>query len=235
MVAVKLGGNLELMAVATPAYWKCHGLPEKPRDLHGHRCINFHMPTDGIPYRWEFERGWQTIEVAVEGPLVTNDVELVLRAALDGVGVAYLFDQQVRSWFESGDATGGSASATGTRKNVAVANGSLTERGLRIAGVVKDLAAEAGRTPAQVAIAWTLQNPAVTSPIIGARTVKQLEDNLGALDVRLTDAQRRRLEEVNAVELAGLTEDQHGGGERIAARHAEALGVANRRAHEAER
>jgi aryl-alcohol dehydrogenase-like predicted oxidoreductase len=99
------------------------------------------------------------------------------------------------------DRGGGSADTAGTRKNIAAASGALTERGLAIADVVKTVAAEIGTTPAQVALAWTLLNPAVTAPIIGARTLKQLEDNLGALDVRLTDAQRARLERASAVEL----------------------------------
>ncbi|NUS42346.1 MAG: aldo/keto reductase [Mycobacteriaceae bacterium] len=93
------------------------------------------------------------------------------------------------------------ASAVGTRKNVAAGNGSLTERALDIADVVGAVAAELGATPAQVALAWTLRNPAVTAPIIGARTPDQLEDNLGALDVEFTAAHLARLDEAGAVEL----------------------------------
>jgi DNA-binding transcriptional LysR family regulator len=92
MVAVKLSGNLELMAVATPAYLERQGVPETPRDLHRHSCINSRWPIDGSLYRWEFERDGQTMEVAVEGPLIVNDPELAPRAVLDGVGIAYLFD-----------------------------------------------------------------------------------------------------------------------------------------------
>lgn len=67
--------------------------------------------------------------------------------------------------------------------------------------MVRDIAAEIGRTPSQVALAWTLLNPAVTAPIIGARTVSQLEDNLGALDVSLNDHQRDALEKASAIDL----------------------------------
>ncbi|MGY2063269.1 aldo/keto reductase, partial [Nocardia gipuzkoensis] len=74
-------------------------------------------------------------------------------------------------------------SPEGTRKNVALASGALTERGLDIADVVKEIAVQLDRTPSQVALAWTLRTPGVTAPIIGARTVAQLEDNLGALEV----------------------------------------------------
>lgn len=66
---------------------------------------------------------------------------------------------------------------------------------------MQSLADASGFSPSQVALAWTLRNPAVTAPIIGARTQAQLEDNLGALDVRLTEDQWQRLEIASAVEL----------------------------------
>jgi aryl-alcohol dehydrogenase-like predicted oxidoreductase len=93
------------------------------------------------------------------------------------------------------------ASGDGTRKSVTIAGGTLTERNLAIVDVVKDVATELARTPAQVALAWTLQNPAVTSPIIGARTPAQLNDNLGALDVPFTPAQLTRLNNASAFPL----------------------------------
>ncbi|MGO4425653.1 aldo/keto reductase, partial [Streptomyces sp. MCAF7] len=71
------------------------------------------------------------------------------------------------------------ASGDGTRKSFNLALGTLTERNLAIADVVKEVATEVSRTPAQVGLAWTLLNPSVTAPIIGARTSTQLEDNLG--------------------------------------------------------
>ncbi|MEV6557835.1 aldo/keto reductase [Nocardia sp. NPDC051756] len=95
----------------------------------------------------------------------------------------------------------GAGSPEGTRKDVVAAQGSLTEQALDIADVVKEVAAELGKTPAQVALAWTLRNPGVTSPIIGARTATQLEDNLGALDVEFDAAQLIRLEQASAIQL----------------------------------
>jgi aryl-alcohol dehydrogenase-like predicted oxidoreductase len=67
--------------------------------------------------------------------------------------------------------------------------------------VVKRVAGELGRSPSQVALAWTLLEPAVTAPIIGARTLAQLEDNLGALEVAFSDAQRAQLDAASAIEL----------------------------------
>lgn len=94
-----------------------------------------------------------------------------------------------------------SADPVGTRKNVAKANGALTARTLDIAHVVVQVAKEQERSPAETAVAWTLLNPAVTSPIIGARTLEQLESNLSALDVEFTGAQRDRLDAASRVEL----------------------------------
>jgi aryl-alcohol dehydrogenase-like predicted oxidoreductase len=99
------------------------------------------------------------------------------------------------------DAGSGVASAAGTRKNVAAAQGSLQPRGLRIARTAAEIAKEVGASAAQVAIAWTLAQPGVTSPIIGARTLAQLEDNLGALSVDLAPEHLARLAEVSAFEL----------------------------------
>ncbi|MFD5697304.1 aldo/keto reductase [Streptomyces lasiicapitis] len=89
----------------------------------------------------------------------------------------------------------------GTRRSVTVAGGALTERNLAIVDVVKEVATEMDRTPAQVALAWTLRNPGVTAPLIGARTTAQLEGNLGALEVDFTAAQLARLDEASAIGL----------------------------------
>lgn len=85
-----------------------------------------------------------------------------------------------------------------SRRQVAAGNGFLTARGLDIADAVNEIAAEVGTTPSRVALAWTLLNPAVTAPIVGARSLAQLDDNLGALQVELDPRQRGRLDEVSA-------------------------------------
>ncbi|MGW7104416.1 aldo/keto reductase [Streptomyces sp. NPDC054838] len=89
----------------------------------------------------------------------------------------------------------------GTRKNFNITNGGLTERNLDIADVVKEVATELGHTTAQVGLAWTLQNPDVTSSLIGARTLAQLVDNLGALEVDFTASQLARLDGASAIGL----------------------------------
>jgi aryl-alcohol dehydrogenase-like predicted oxidoreductase len=154
-------------------------------------------------------RGWSPlIALQIEYSLIERTVEreLIPMASEMGLGVipwsplasGVLAGKYTRADLESAS---GSAGAVGTRKDVAVANGSLTERGLAIAGIVGEVAKEIGKTPSQVALAWTMLIPAVTAPIIGARTLAQLEDNLGALEVKFTDEQRARLETASAVEL----------------------------------
>ena len=88
-----------------------------------------------------------------------------------------------------------------SRKEINLATGRLSERNLAIATVAAEVAGELGCTTAQVALAWTLLNPAVTSPILGARTFAQLEDNLGALAVTFSDDQIARLAAVSRIDL----------------------------------
>jgi aryl-alcohol dehydrogenase-like predicted oxidoreductase len=84
-----------------------------------------------------------------------------------------------------------------SRKEINLSGGRLDERTLAIAETVQAVAQEIGRSPSQVALAWTLLHPSVVSPIIGARTPAQLEDNLGALEVELTAGQIERLDSVS--------------------------------------
>ncbi|MCR4267830.1 LysR family transcriptional regulator [Nitratireductor sp. ZSWI3] len=102
MIAVRIGGELRQVAVAAPSYIERFGAPTTPHDLRHHRCINFRWPTDFSLYRWEFERDGEELEVAVDGPLVVNEPEMVTSAVLDGVGIAYLFTHQVEPLIATG-------------------------------------------------------------------------------------------------------------------------------------
>ncbi|QIS22347.1 aldo/keto reductase [Nocardia terpenica] len=153
-------------------------------------------------------RGWSPlVALQIEYSLIERTVErdLIPMARELGLGVipwSPLASGVLTGKYSRADlAEAAVGSPEGTRKNVALAQGSLTERGLAIADVVKEVAADLGRTPSQVALAWTLRNPGVTAPIIGARTVAQLEDNLGALDVEFDATHLARLDEASAIEL----------------------------------
>ncbi|HEV2678569.1 MAG TPA: LysR family transcriptional regulator [Aliidongia sp.] len=102
MVALPLGPSFEMMAVASPEYLETRGVPTTPQELRRHDCINYRMPTEGGLYSWEFEKDGKSIAVAVEGTFITNDHGLMLQAALDGTGIAYLLDLQGRPPVEQG-------------------------------------------------------------------------------------------------------------------------------------
>ncbi|QKJ86943.1 Aldo/keto reductase [Paramixta manurensis] len=146
-------------------------------------------------------RGWAPfVALEVEYSLIQRTVEheLLPMAQALGLGVTpwsplgggVLTGKYARADLLQQDETG----VSGSRKGVNASSGNLTERSLTIAETVRDIASETGATSAQVALAWTLVNPVVASPIIGARTVAQLEDNLDALSVTLSYEQLERLE-----------------------------------------
>lgn len=89
----------------------------------------------------------------------------------------------------------------GTREAMNLATGRLNDRNVFIAAEVVAVAGEIGASPAQVALAWTLANPAVDSPVLGARTPAQLEDNLGALEIALGSEHLARLDAASAIAL----------------------------------
>ncbi|MFJ5299100.1 LysR family transcriptional regulator [Pseudomonas sp. NPDC088368] len=93
MVAVRLTPDLKMVAVASPDYLARRGIPHSPADLHEHACINWRLQADGRYYRWEFKKRDQQFEVAVKGPVVTNHPDIGVSAALQGLGIAYHFEQ----------------------------------------------------------------------------------------------------------------------------------------------
>jgi len=101
MVAVALGKEMRQLAVATPDYVAAHGVPEHPRDLLRHRCIRWRWPGNAAPYHWEFwEEGW--FQVAVDGPLILDDKQACLEAALQGAGIAFAIEPKVREHIAAG-------------------------------------------------------------------------------------------------------------------------------------
>ena len=95
MVAAKVGPNLRMAVVASPAYLSKHGTPEEPRDLTRHRCINYRLTASGTIYAWEFEQDGKRFKVRVPGPLTFNDPSMMLDCALEGLGIAYLLEHEV--------------------------------------------------------------------------------------------------------------------------------------------
>jgi len=96
MVAVRISGDERMAVVASPAYFAVRGKPKHPRDLHAHECVNYRRIAGGDVYKWEFTENGKDFDVAVRGRVVCNDAELMLRAALDGIGVSYLLESMVK-------------------------------------------------------------------------------------------------------------------------------------------
>jgi DNA-binding transcriptional LysR family regulator len=93
MIAVRITQELRLAVVGSPSYFASRSIPKKPKDLNDHRCIGLRLP--GGPYRWEFEQGRKAVTVGVNGPLIIDDTNLVIQAALAGVGLGLAYEEQV--------------------------------------------------------------------------------------------------------------------------------------------
>lgn len=94
MIAVPVGPRQRSAVVASPAFFKHHRPPQTPHALKDLPCIRYRF-WGGALYRWEFERGGVEVDIDVTGPLTLNDQDLMVDAALDGVGLAYVFEAQV--------------------------------------------------------------------------------------------------------------------------------------------
>src|SRR5690606_4611895 len=103
MVAVPLGGPQRELAVAAPSYLAAHGVPVHPRELVRHRCIGWRARPELAPYRWEFVEDGRPFDVQVEPQLTTNDLSLMIRAALAGAGLTFAPDACFRPWLERGE------------------------------------------------------------------------------------------------------------------------------------
>lgn len=101
MIAVPLGPAQRFVVVGSPAYLAEHGTPLTPQQLSAHRCIRIRFPKGSI-YRWEFERGSEKLEVEVDGPLDLGEMPLMVRAAEDGLGLAYVYEQAAATALAAG-------------------------------------------------------------------------------------------------------------------------------------
>lgn len=94
MVAVRLGGPQRMVVVGSPDYLERAGIPQEPADLARHGCFRMRLPS-GALFPWELERDGQVVRVDVSGPLIVDDIHVQLRAALDGAGLAHVFEAHV--------------------------------------------------------------------------------------------------------------------------------------------
>ena len=95
MIAVRIGPDFRMAVVGAPSYFARRPKPKHPKDLTAHDCINIRLPTHGSIYdAWEFEKRGRALKVRVEGQLVFNNIALRVNAAVAGLGLAYLSEDQ---------------------------------------------------------------------------------------------------------------------------------------------
>ncbi|MNV14812.1 HTH-type transcriptional regulator DmlR [compost metagenome] len=102
MIALPITPKLRMAAVASPAYFEKHPIPKAPEDLTRHNCINIRFPSSGGVYIWEFERRDRQLNVRVEGQAIFNTSPHIVLAALDGLGIAFLPEEEFAPHIEEG-------------------------------------------------------------------------------------------------------------------------------------
>ncbi len=168
-------------------------------------------------YEAIFKNWTQAIALQIEYSLAERTVENELMPMARELGMGVTPWSPLKSGVLTGKYTRANLDSIDPMRGEWVTN-NLTERNLDIVDALVAVAKELGRTPAEVALAWVLARPGVASPIIGARTMEQLEQNVKALEVTIPPELNAKLDEASAIEptfpqsfLPGVTGNVHGG------------------------
>ena len=102
MIAVPIGPPMRLAVVGSPGYFESRPVPKVPQDLMQHACINQRMQSSGGLYVWDFERRGRQVNVRVDGPLIFNTTQPQIDAALAGLGLSLLPEDELMPYLESG-------------------------------------------------------------------------------------------------------------------------------------
>jgi DNA-binding transcriptional LysR family regulator len=102
MTVLRITDDIRLFVVAAPTYLEHHAKPLHPKDLHSHNCIRYRLPWDGSIQTWFLKKGSEETEIAVEGSFTVNDADLILAAALDGVGIGFLPEPMIATHVAAG-------------------------------------------------------------------------------------------------------------------------------------
>jgi len=94
MIAVRISPDQRLVVVSSPSYFARRGRPAHPRDLHDHDCVCLRR-SNGAVNHWKFVENGKDLEIAVDGHVVTNDGAVLVDAAAEGIGLAYVFENMV--------------------------------------------------------------------------------------------------------------------------------------------
>jgi DNA-binding transcriptional LysR family regulator len=102
MIAVRIGPDLRMAVVGSPSYFADHAAPKTPHELANHVCVNLRLPTQGGLYAWEFKKGARELQVRVNGQLTFNSTPIMLDAAIEGLGLAFVLEDQVQAHVADG-------------------------------------------------------------------------------------------------------------------------------------
>lgn len=102
MTSVPIGGMLRGVIVGSPAYLAATGTPASPHDLHRFRWLNFRQTASGRTLPWDFERDGEDISLSLDGPLTSNDADLLVAAVLDGAGLACITEATIADHLAAG-------------------------------------------------------------------------------------------------------------------------------------
>lgn len=102
MIAVRIGPDLRMIVVGAPSYLARNQAIKTPHDLTGHACINVRLPSSGALYVWEFHHEGRDLNVRVDGPLIFNNMRLAQQAAVEGFGLAFVFEDAAQEQLRAG-------------------------------------------------------------------------------------------------------------------------------------
>jgi DNA-binding transcriptional LysR family regulator len=102
MVAARIGPDLRMAIVGSPAYFETRPMPRTPQDLGDHQCINLRMLSAGGFYAWELEKDGREVRVRVEGQLAFNNIGMIICAATAGLGLGFVMEDQVEAHLAEG-------------------------------------------------------------------------------------------------------------------------------------
>ena len=103
MIAVPVTGDLRLVVVGSPSYFARRGVPQHPRDLTQHECLNWHPSAEVPPYRWEFSENGRLFTVTIPARVLSTDAALNRRLVTAGIGITLAFKSHVRDALDRGD------------------------------------------------------------------------------------------------------------------------------------
>jgi DNA-binding transcriptional LysR family regulator len=102
MIAVRVMGPMKVAVVGAPEYFAKRSPPRTPEDLARHSCIQYRLIADGALFKWPFERNGKSQRITVDGRVIVNDPDLAVRAAVDGLGIAYTLEPLAEPFLRSG-------------------------------------------------------------------------------------------------------------------------------------